>query len=515
MSNTPHSAAELLPELLNDPEVLNGEGSIAFTKPDRTTARLFLREGNIYAVDNLTYEARLWNELKFEKHISHSNLTALIRAHKSQRESLYKLLKKTRTKLKSDANLVIALQEYTLGAIDDIYSWESAKIEWRMGDTFQYDAAEVPPFPLPHLLTLCVNRSLFKFNKYEEWGFKNDDQFLYGNVLIEDADTVKTNSDLEETIILAKKFVIKGLVGNTGYSLFTIASALDDLSKRAIINIENPSGRQKPVTAPSIPHDVPVVRDKVHFSATDEDPDMMKVFNTAYHVPEPALLEDVSDSIDVKINGESLPNPDFDSFDDVINDTSSMEVVASSLPPLKKEVATDPTPATSRLSISQEDLDKEDQANDIAALYKSAERQVPKARGTVKKPVAATDATATETVTEKLLPKEKEAVETVSSDTTKVSKEESETPATTPEGKEMANESSLFELLQKVEAQLGEHRSKMEDHNRMVRDKESSLIAAKNEVSRVTLELNDATRAKEAATQEYEKALQIINALHN
>lgn len=507
MSNTQHSAAELLPELLNDEGVLNGEGSIAFTKPDKTTARIFLKQGNIYAVDNIEYENNLWSELRFEEHITHGNLRALIRAHKSQRDSLYKLLKRTRNKLKNEENLVISLQEYILGAIDDIYSWGSVKIEWRMGDTFQYDAANVPPFHITHMLTLCVNRSLFKFKKYEEWGFKNDDQFFYGNVILDgDTGKVKPSSLLEETILTVEKFVIKGIIENTGYSLFTVASALDDLSKQIAVSIENPSGRQKPTSLPQIPSEVPVVRDKAHFSVTDEDPDMLKMFNTEYHVPEPALLDKQEDF-----------NPDHNSYDDVINDTSSMEILNINLPALPKDKEPySKDSSSSRPQIPQEELDREESANDIQALYRSMEKQVPKARGVVKKPVAP----------EKSLPVvENSESKEPSLDTAPVQSESSPPEITTSEiietlnselkGTNMSSESSLFAILEQLESQLSNQKNKIEDHKRNISEKEARLQEAKTKVNLLTMELANEIGAKETAITEYEKALNIINSLNN
>lgn len=517
MSNTQHSAAELLPELLNDEGVLNGEGSIAFTKPDKTTARIFLRQGNIYAVDNIEYENNLWSELRFEEHITHGNLRALIRAHKSQRDSLYKLLKRTRNKLKNEENLVISLQEYVLGAIDDIYSWGSVKIEWRMGDTFQYDAANVTPFHITHMLTLCVNRSLFKFKKYEEWGFKNDDQFFYGNVILEgDSDKVQSTSLLEETILTVKKFVVKGIIENTGYSLFTVASALDDLSKQLTVSIENPSGRQKPTSLPQIPSEVPVVRDKVHFSVTDEDPDMLKMFNTEYHVPEPALLDKQENfNAEHKVEEDFDSNEDFNSYDDVINDTSSMEILNINLPELPKEKEPVLKETSSRPAIPQEELDREEAANDIQALYKSMEKQVPKARGAVKKPVALEKKSTVENDETQNVPSEFQELPPQLSAPEISTTEIIETLTSELKGTDMSSESSLFAILEQLESQLSNQKNKIEDHKRNISEKEARLQEAKNKVNLLTMELANEIGAKETAIAEYEKALNIITSLNN
>ena len=496
---------------MNDGAVLNGEGSIAFTKPDRTTTRIFLRQGSIYAVDNLEYENRLWSQLRFEKHITHSNLRALIRAHKSQRESLYKLLRKARNKLKNDENLVLTLQEYALGAIDDIYSWEDVSIEWRMGDTFLYDAANIPEFPLSHLLTLCANRSLFKYKKYDEWGFKNDDQFLYGNVLIGNNDngSVKSESALEEAILLSQKFVIKGLIENTGYSIFTVTSALDDLAKRISVTVENPSGRQKPAQVPNIPHDVPVVKDKAYFSATDEDPDMLKVFNTEYHVPEPALLDDNEETFNNTHKISKPENDEFNSFNDVINNTSAIEIIEADLPPLKRE--TFDAKGQSRIPIPKEDLEKEEKANDIESLYKSLVKEVPKARGAVKKPVKQDNGNNKSTP-----PVEDKNTTSTSETIAKNTETQTENPQTeNPEGHEMPSDLQLLDLLEQVKARLAARKNEMEELNHSIREKEVRLDAANREVNRLTAELSQDIDARNVAQNEYEKAVQIINSLKN
>jgi hypothetical protein len=365
---------------------------------------------------------------------------------------------------------------------------------------------------------------LFKFKKYEEWGFKNDDQFFFGNVILDgDLDNFQASSHLEETIILAQKFIIKGLIENTGFSLFTIASALDDLSKKIEVSIENPSGRQKPVNLPAIPHDVPVVKDKVHFSATDEDPEMLKVFNTEYHVPEPAILDDNQETFNSEHAIKDSESDEFDSYDDVINDTSSLEILEADLPPLHREKLE--TLANNRPPIPQEELDREEQANDIAELYKSMAKEVPKARGIVKKPVALNRTSPPETATTpETTPNEnaesnssqEEAVETVSSEPSEVVTEEiTETSAPESEGTNMSSESPLFAILEQLESQLTNQRTKIEEHKQRITDKEALLEEARNEVSRLTVELANEIGAKETATSEYEKALTIINQLHN
>ena len=244
------------------------------------------------------------------------------------------------------------------------------------------------------------------------------------------------------------------------------------------------------------------------------------MFNTEYHVPEPAVLEDNQETFNSehKVKEDDDSNDVFKSYDDVINDTSSMEILNVNLPELQKEK--EPSSKNSRPQIPQEDLDREESANDIQALYKSMEKEVPKARGAVRKLVAP----------EKDLPKEDAQTNAEFSED-----ENSETPveSSTPEivtddtietietltselkGNKMSSESSLFAILEQLDSQLSNQKNKIEEHKRKISEKEALLQEAKNKVNLLTMELANEIGAKETATTEYEKALTIINSLNN
>jgi hypothetical protein len=175
VTTTLYDVATVLPSLLSDSHVMGGSGSIAFTAKNGSFARIFIRQGNVYAVDHVDYEHHLWTQLRFEERLSHGNLRSLIRSHKSQRDSLYKLLKKGRAK---NDNVVTSLKEYTLGAIDDLYQWKEVKVEWRLGDVFEYaDAASTPDLPLSRLVTIVTNRASYKHKQYTNWVLRTTTSF--------------------------------------------------------------------------------------------------------------------------------------------------------------------------------------------------------------------------------------------------------------------------------------------------------------------------------------------------
>lgn len=520
--------ASILPSLLLDEGVLSGEGAIVFTKSDKTVGRIFLKQGHVYAVDNVEYEGNLWAELKFEDQITHGNLRALIRSHKSQRDSLYRLLKKTRSRLKNDTNMVITLQEYVLGAIDHMYAWDNVKVEWRMGDKFNYDCANVPEFPLSHMLTLCVNRSLYKFNKYAEWGFKNDYQFSFGNILVNDEnDDFKPKSSLEEAIFLSKKFIIKGLVEATGYSFFTVISSLDDLKERLSVSIENPSGRQQPVGVPTVPFGVPVVKDKVHFAETDEDPEMQKVFNTEYHAPEPQMLLDTQETF----NGEHTIVDDdpndvrLKSFENIINDTTSLEVQVV-LPPLPVERLQD---MPSRMTISREDLIREEEAG-IAELFNKAVAEDEKLKATTApkapnrtpskpklapktEPLPEAPSITKERTSDKPKQTEKESSETIENLNNVLATGDTDEELFTQKGIENMESSTLIDLIHRVEAELANRKESIDNFAVTIREKESLITQTKNSLQTMETELKQLVVEQDTAVSEYDKAHSVIETL--
>lgn len=470
MSTALYDVANVLPSLLSDSEVMNGMGSIAFTQTDGNIGRIFLKQGNIYAVDNLNYEHNLWVQLKFEEYLNHGNLRSLIRSNKSQRDSLYKLLRKTRQK--NDAAVAV-LKEHLLGSLDDIYQWKQVQVEWRAGEQFEYESASIPDLPLSRLITITVNRANYKYEKYQDWGFKDDSQFLYGNLSVDLGSSKKTSyppkTRLEDLIVTVNKFIIKGIQDGTGYSLFSIINTIDDLADNYEIMIENPSGRQA-ATIPVIPPGIGVIKEKVNFSAIDEDIDMQERFNTEYKVPEPARLETqetfaTKSPVLVDENSEEMQ-----SYDDIINDTSSLEI-QQVLPPLEK-------PELASLAVRQEipesELLKEYEAQqEIADLYTPS----------------------------------KEA-----------SKEPNENPVElTKESKTMSlptnPTSDLLGLVRQLQDGLEAKKQTIDSINSSVQEKEQQLKDARNVVTKVEDELGRLLLERETTTSDYDQALSVITNL--
>jgi hypothetical protein len=485
VTTTLYDVATVLPSLLSDSHVMGGSGSIAFTAKNGSFARIFIRQGNVYAVDHVDYEHHLWTQLRFEERLSHGNLRSLIRSHKSQRDSLYKLLKKGRAK---NDNVVTSLKEYTLGAIDDLYQWKEVKVEWRLGDVFEYaDAASTPDLPLSRLVTIVTNRASYKHKQYTNWGFKNDDQFLYGNVNIDINSSKKTNytsaSSLQEVMLSAERFIVGNVINATGYSLYSVISTLDELANNYEIMIENPSGRQAP-PALNVEQGAQLTSKGLHFNEEDEDNTVSSSFNREYVVPEPAQLTtqetfgDHSDAV-----GESK---DYKTYDEVINDTTSLEI-QTELPPLEK-------PRLSSLPARQEipkaELEKEMEAqNDLAALYKPAitaeeSKPVDAAENKVQKPLSVDSHTEPSSTD---LPPKDDIMPTDSND--------------------------LLGLVQQLQDGLASKKQLIEDFTRTEGEKKARLQEARDAVARLENELSQLIMDRETASADYEKAVSVISNL--
>jgi len=482
-----YDVAKVLPSLLSDSHVMGGSGSIAFTAKDGSFARVFIRQGNVYAVDHVDYEHHLWTQLRFEERLSHGNLRSLIRSHKSQRDSLYKLLKKSRSK---NDNVVTSLKEYTLGVIDDLYQWKEVKVEWRLGDVFEYaDAGTTPDLPLSRLVTIVTNRAAYKHKQYTSWGFKNDEQFLYGNVNINLNSSKKTNytstSSLQEVMLSAERFIVGNVVNATGYSLYSIISTLDELANNYEIMIENPSGRQTP-PALSTEQGAALTSKGLHFNEGDEDNTVSSSFNREYVVPEPAQLTTQETFGDHTTDAED--GKDYETYDEVINDTTSLEI-QTELPPLEKPKLSS-LPA--RQEIPKAELEKEMEAqNDLAALYKAAE--APKPQVAIKEVSAAAE--------EAMAPSVKNPTEPSSVD------------LTTKDNLMPTESNDLLGLVQQLQEGLTNKKQLIEDITRTESEKKARLQEARDTVSHLENELSQLIMDRETASADYEKAVSVISSL--
>lgn len=462
---------------------MNGIGALSFTKADGKNGKIFLRQGNVYAVDNLEYESHLWNELRFEELLSHSNIRPLIRSNKSQRDSLYKILRKNRNK-QDNENIINVLKEYVLGALDDIYMWDQVQVEWRVGDKFPYEAGHIPDLPLSRLMTIVVNRTYYKFQRYETWGFKNDEQFAYGQVAIDLGSAKKSHyapkTGLEGLILEAKKFVIKELSEGSGYSLFTIIAALDELSENYEITIENPYGRHIP-TPPPLPQGMQVVGSQVSF--TDRDSEINNdVFTREYVAPEAAKLQDEETFHHFSAEEIEPPKNEVEeTYTEAFNDTT--DEAADALPDLESPKLSD---YPSRMTIPEEDLEKEYSSQEyLEDLYNSDTKNTDANDNNVS-----------------------EAVEIKDSTLTNLPTDEKETTMTDNN----AND-NLLDLVNQLQVSLQNKKSVIESAQDRVTVKEQELREARAVTQRIEEELGKAVLEKETASSDYNQALSVINNL--
>jgi hypothetical protein len=484
-----YDVSKVLPSLLSDSEVMNGVGSLSFTQKNKTVGKIYLNKGSIYAIDHVSYEHNLWHQLRFEEVLQHSNLRSLIRSNHTQRDSLYKLLKKVRSR--KEDQVLFALKEYLLGAIDDLYQWKQVQVDWTNDDHYAYEAGVIPELALDRLVSIIATRESYKYEKYDAWGFKNDEQFIYGTVSISSPKTkpkYEAKSKLEEIILTAGTFIIKNIYESTGYSLFSLASTLDSLEEHYEIMIENPSGYQKP-TLPIVPPGVSIVTGTAkvatghgHFSETDEDADVITTFSNEYEVPEPARL-DTQETFNEFTSPEEDENDGLESYNDLINDTGSMEVAENSLPPLKKaNITTSPT----RKVIPKIELLKEYEAQeDIAELY-SHEVSLEKAS-------------------------ESEATETAPIKNVETEQEKEPEIMSTTENSE--HNTDILSLVQQIQEKLTNKKGDIDSINTQIIETETSINDLEFKLREARDKHQNLLAAKEITTSEYQKAVTALTSL--
>ena len=463
---------------------MNGAGAIVFTKADGTQSKLFLRQGKIYAVDSVTYEKNLWLQLKFEERLVHNNLRSLIRSNNSQRDSLYKLLKKARTK--NEEAVLISVKEHLLGAVDDIFQWKQVRVEWRLGEEFGYDAADIEDLPLSKFITLISNRATYKQSHYEEWGFKNDEQFLNGTVVLDFLTSVDSSyephSKLEEVFIEAKKCIIKNVREATGYSLYSIILTIDDLKKNYDIFVENPAGFQKPLPV-DLPTGTTIIREGLHFSVIDEDADVNKTFNNEYEVPEAAKLETQETFGDApqKKNTEAASEEYNDLFNEILTDTTSLEVPEGKLPPLAARKSLSDIPTRQRIPASEIEKENNAQSN-IEALY-------------------AENSSSDEENSDEKSEQESPEPDEVS---------EKETKNMTVPTNPTKQHPDIFELVKQLQDTLSHKKTAIDVADQNIKDKEAEIEATHKLVKTLEEELAKLVTERETAGVDYDKAVSVI-----
>lgn len=465
---------------------MNGVGALSFTKADGKTGKIFLRQGNVYAVDNLEYESHLWNELRFEELLSHSNIRPLIRSNKSQRDSLYKILRKNRSKYDNE-DIINVLKEYVLGALDDIYMWDQVQVEWRVGDKFPYEAGHIPDLPLSRLMTIVVNRTYYKFQRYETWGFKNDEQFSYGQVAVDLSSAKKSHyspkTGLENLILSAQKFVIKELSEGSGYSLFTVITALDELSENYEITIENPYGRHIP-TPPPLPQGMQVVGSQVSFTDSDSEINN-EVFMREYIAPEAAKLEGEETFHHFSDKEIEPPKTEVESsYAEAFND--NYDDIEDSLPDLERPKLSD---YPSRMTIPEEDLEKEYSSQEyLEDLYTNSTENTDVKDNNVSETVEI---------------KENDLPEVLIDE-----KEETMTDSNFDNGSD-----DLLNLVSQLQTSLQKKKNIIESAQERVTAKEQELKDARAVAQRIEEELGRALLERETASSDYEQALTVITNL--
>lgn len=527
-----YNVFELLPVLVLDREFMSQSGKLLLTK-DETTAGLFFEEGKLVAVDYVAYESLLWTRLRFHDMIAHSNIRPLIRSNKSQRESLYKLLTKS---VNRGLQIQGVLKDYIFGALDELVLWEDAEVSWFPNEEYEYVSGRLTNGePLKRVLNMMVTRTKYKFDHYEQWGFKNNYQFLYGIVAV-DQDYVAKNKvmahdDIESLILSAYNFQVKDLHERTGYSLFDIIYLVDHLSHRARMQIENPSGRQHAV--------YPVIPDnrqwdtnsyRTGFDNSDEDINN-EVFTREYVVPEPAVL----------VNEEQEPAAPFTApnpvtvlepthqttrteieagFDATINDTSE-EVDTTMLGPLPH---VDIHGLPDRQDIPEAELRKEYKAlSELADIFIDRKTVVPETpepalsepqpepeepENTPVEPIIETQRTAqTLTETPALEPS---ATQPSITPTTNI-EEKVKTLMSNLSGN--PTEDGLFGILSQLQEGLKAKRDQIEAIQYQITNKESEVTAARATTNRLEEDLGRLLLEREKASSDYEQALNVLNNL--
>jgi len=242
---------EVFPALLSDSDVMNGVGSVHFVQKDKkNVAKLFLRQGNVYGVENPNVKLDLAARLTTSKMASAENIATIRKSRQSIDKVVENALAKQYVKQADMTNL---LKEHFLGAIDDLYAWEEVNVEWHSNE--QYNDITVPQVSLSRLIDIASNRYQHVVGQAQEWNFNTvgelltSEYFITGEVNAND----KNYEPLNKVILTATdKPNILSVAKEAGVPPFVIIQSLIALEKNKLVSYSEETLKTEPAVLETI-----------------------------------------------------------------------------------------------------------------------------------------------------------------------------------------------------------------------------------------------------------------------
>ena len=234
--NHDNKVKEIFPALLSDSDVMNGVGAVFFVRKDKKIGKIFLRQGNVYGVDNPNVKLDLPARLTTSKYASEEDIATI----RKSRQTVEKLIETVTTKQYVKPNdMTNILKENFLGSVDELYTWEDVNIEWRAGE--QHTGVTVPQVALSRLVDISMNRYQHVIGQVQQWEFDTiDELFNAPYFIIGDVNPDDSSFDPINKVILTadKNKNIINVAKEAGVPPFVIIQSLIALEKNKLITYD-------------------------------------------------------------------------------------------------------------------------------------------------------------------------------------------------------------------------------------------------------------------------------------
>ena len=237
------TVVDALPRIIRE-QAKNTTGSIKFTQKDRkTVGKVYVKEGNIYALEMTSYVPKIVNRIVTNEYIKDGDREQVIQQFGDDVTNMNVVNFVVKYQLFPEKPLVTYLKDYFFDAFDELYHWVEVTAEWRAKEEAPATAFRIPPvspdniFEKLHEREVCLRDEVSR-----EWAVhpKDLDEVQYRK------NFQYTDPDYTNMLILSlvdtDEFPIGYVADYLGIPHFNAKLALYNLWKTGAVDVFNPSG---------------------------------------------------------------------------------------------------------------------------------------------------------------------------------------------------------------------------------------------------------------------------------
>lgn len=357
------TVADALPRVIRE-QAKNSTGSIKFTHADKkTVGRVFVKAGNIYAIELSTYAPKIVSRIATNEYISDANREQVIAEFGERLTDLKVVQFVLQYQIFPEKPLITYLKDYFFDAFDELYQWKDVSVEWRNGEEPSDGVLKVPAANPDLIIEKLKQREQFLREQISgDWSIHPrdlDDVRYRRNFEYEDPDY--TNM-LILGLPTEDELPIGYVADYLGLPKFNAKLALYNLWKTGAVDVFNPSGLwYSNRSEEEIKNSAPLQLSDIQTRSVPVTPVSEEIFEAPTVIEEEAVEEMIEAITPYEEEVEELYEPEPLVLNTVSEEVSSEEYDYDYL----QEEAVDSNPIYTGLTAIADDYNYENQAPQV------------------------------------------------------------------------------------------------------------------------------------------------------